>query len=106
MLDKFGERTRPIGVGSVEDDILHAFVHVGHRHAGLMRRKLEFRKDLARSLVVCSKKRAAAAIHAEKTAPFDLEEKKCFSVLPSEDSTLKDITVEEVWQTIQTALEK
>jgi ADP-heptose:LPS heptosyltransferase len=42
----------------------------------------------------------------EKAGPYDLEEKKCFSVLPSEDSTLQDITVEEVWQTVQTALEK
>ena len=40
------------------------------------------------------------------TGPYGLEENKCFRILPSENKTLQDITVEEVWQTVQSALEK
>ena len=37
--------------------------------------------------------------------PYGLEENKCFRILPSENKTLQDITVEEVWGTVRSALE-
>ena len=41
----------------------------------------------------------------KSTGPYDLEENKCFRILPSENKTLQDITVNEVWQTVRSALE-
>ncbi len=41
----------------------------------------------------------------KSTGPYGLEENKCFQILPAENKTLQEITVEEVWQTVHSALE-